>query len=75
VSGHAAATADHSTMNTDATVSTAAFIAGGVLIVGGVGLFLSSGRVEHAAPPPATSLMFAPSFGVGSAGLSLTGKF
>ena len=49
-------------------VSTIAFVAGGVLLVGGAALYF-------AAPEPTKKIGIAPSFGPGRAGLSLGGRF
>jgi hypothetical protein len=70
---HDAALSDHSSASTDGAISTASFIAGGVLLaVGGV-LFFTGG---HAAEPGATTaLVVAPSVGPGGAGMLLKGEF
>jgi hypothetical protein len=67
-----AATADRSSAETDGTISTIAFIAGGVLVAGGVTLFLTSGRHEGNATP---KVAIAPAIGPELRGLTLTGAF
>ncbi len=62
--GHAQAVADHTTTVTFGTVSTVAFIAGGVLAAGGVVLFLTAPRVR-----------IEPSLGPASAGVLMRGEF
>jgi hypothetical protein len=55
-----------STANSQATVSTVAFIAGGVLVAGGVVLYLTA---------PRATVAVAPTVGLGTAGLSLSGSW
>jgi hypothetical protein len=68
-----AAASDHSTWTTDSTVSTVAFIAGGVLLAGGAVLFL----LPHQSPaqPAATGLVVTPSVGPGGGGMIMRGAF
>ncbi len=63
---------DRSTAETDSTISTVGFIAGGALLAGGAVLFLTGGHPQEA-PGPSVSL--APSLGPGQAGVSLHGVF
>jgi hypothetical protein len=70
--GVTAATSDHSTAVTDATVSTVALAAGGALVVGGVILFLTGG---HHGDGPTSAFTLAPDLGRGQAGAILQGVF
>jgi hypothetical protein len=70
---YAAAASDHTNAQTDGTISTIAFVAGGALLVGGAVLwFLPSHSAE---PATAASLVVAPAVGPGGLGLSLRGGF
>jgi len=66
-----AAAAAHSSWATDGAISTAAFVAGGVLVASGVGLLLSG----HRSFGPATGLVLTPSVRHGGGSLLLQGKF
>ena len=69
--GHAAALGDHSTLLTDGAVSTAAFIAGGVLLSGGAVLFFTApGRAS-----PATAFSIAPAVSTKEASMILRASF
>jgi hypothetical protein len=69
------ALADHHVGVTDATVSTSAFVAGGVLLAGGVTLAIvaPSSRREHR--DGAAAFRIAPALRPGAAGLDLSGEF
>jgi hypothetical protein len=69
----AAASADRSTTQTDGTVSTTAFVAGGVLLVAGTIVFLTAGH--HAEREPAPGVAILPDFGRGQGGVSIVGQF
>jgi hypothetical protein len=75
-SNRSQALSDHSTASTDGTISTVAFVAGGVLLVGGAVLFFTSPS-PSASATAATSVgvSVAPSVGPGGGGLSLRGAF
>jgi hypothetical protein len=60
---------------TDSTISTASFIAGGVLLAGGVTLYFAGRHSEEKAAAPSASLVVTPSVGPAGAGLSLQGRF
>jgi hypothetical protein len=64
-------TSDHNTAQTEAAVSTVAFIAGGVLIAAGVAVFL--GAAHPGSGEPAVALT--PTVGPGQGGLALRGAF
>jgi hypothetical protein len=66
------AATDHSNGQTDRTISTIGFIAGGVLLAGGAALFFTAG---HPSDSPAASVAVAPSVGPGGGGLLFTGRF
>jgi hypothetical protein len=72
-SNYAQAQSDHSTWSTDGTISTVAFIAGGVLVAGGAVLFFTAKSAPE--QPAATALVVTPSVGPGSAGMLLKGAF
>jgi hypothetical protein len=63
------AESDHSTWTTDGTVSTAAFIAGGVLAAAGVALYFT------AHDKPGTGVAVTPTLGPGAGGLLLQAEF
>jgi hypothetical protein len=67
-----AANSDKSTTTTDGTVSTVAFIAGGVLVAGGAFLFFTGKPQESA---PAASFVVTPAFGPGQGGIAVHGNF
>jgi hypothetical protein len=69
---YSAAQSDHSRATTDGAVSTAAFIAGGVLLALGGVLFFTGG---HAEPAPTTGWVVAPTVGPHGGGLALKGEF
>lgn len=71
--GHTAALADHSSALTDSAISTAAFIAGGVLLVGGAVLFFTAGH--SSSPATTTGIRLVPSVGPDSANVWLVGAF
>jgi hypothetical protein len=66
------ATSDKSTTVTDGTISTIAFIAGGVLVAGGAVLFFTGAPREST---PAASLRISPSIGPGRGGAVIQGSF
>jgi hypothetical protein len=68
-----AVNADRSSAETRGTISTVAFIAGGVLVAGGLTLFLTGGHHERNAASPAVTV--APTLGPGLAGVALQGAF
>lgn len=71
--GHAQALDDHSAGLTDSTISTVGFVAGGVLLVGGVLLLLTGG---HSSESVATSgISVVPSVGSGGGGMWLKVNF
>jgi hypothetical protein len=72
-SGHAAALADHSDGMTDSTISTVAFIAGGVFLAGGAALFFTEGSAPR--PPAAAGMLLLPGVGPGGGGMLLRGEF
>ena len=63
---------DRSRTETDGTISTAGFIAGGVLVAAGAAVFLTGRRHEEG---PAAGVTVAPSIGPGRAGVGLNGVF
>jgi hypothetical protein len=71
---HAGAVSDHDTAVNDATYSTIGFIAGGVLVAGGVVLFFTAPTREGGAAP-STAMRVVPSLAPGAAGVSLQGTF
>ena len=66
------AASDHSTGETDRTLSTVGFIAGGVLLAGGAVLFFTARHPESTA---AARLVFVPSVGPGGGALLVKGMF
>ncbi|HEY6461287.1 MAG TPA: hypothetical protein VIY73_14075, partial [Polyangiaceae bacterium] len=67
------AASDHSSAQSDGTISTVAFIAGAALLAGGAVLFLVSG---HPSETPTTgALVVAPSVAPGGGGFFLRGVF
>jgi len=66
-----AATSDHDTAQTEAAVSTVAFIVGGVFLAAGAAVLLT--RMHHGNGDPTVAL--APAMGPGEAGLALRGSF
>jgi hypothetical protein len=72
-SNRAQANSDHATWSTDSTISDAAFIAGGVLVAGGVYLLLTG---HHGAErPQGRALVVAPSVARGGGSMLLRGEF
>jgi hypothetical protein len=69
---YAKALSDHDASVTDGTVSTVAFIAGGVLLAGGAYFFLTGGP---STPSTSTGLHVVPSVAPGAAALGLAGAF
>jgi hypothetical protein len=67
------ADADSSTMQTDGTVSTTAFVAGGVLLVAGTIVFLTGGH--HAEREPTPGVAVVPDVGRGQGGVAIVGRF
>jgi hypothetical protein len=67
----ASVTSDHNTAQTEAAVSTVAFIAGGVLVAAGVAVFLSAAHPGSGEP----AVALAPTVGPGLGGLALRGAF
>jgi hypothetical protein len=67
-----AANSDKSTTNTDGTISTVGFIAGGVLAAGGAVLFFTGHRAEA---EPTASVAVAPTLGPGMGGILVRGSF
>jgi hypothetical protein len=69
----AQAASDHSAGETDRTVSTVGFIAGGALLVGGAVLFFTA---RHSSEPrAATRLIVVPRVGPNGGGMLLRGEF
>jgi hypothetical protein len=68
----AGALSEHDSVNSDATLSTVAFVAGGVLVAGGVTLFFMGRSTEEKKP---VALTVVPGFGPGAAFASLRGEF
>jgi hypothetical protein len=64
----------HSTLDTESTISTVGFAAGGALLAGGAILFFTGGHASESGGA-ATGWLLAPSVGPGSAGLSMRGGF
>jgi len=75
--GHTTATGDKSDALTLATVSTAAFVAGGIVTAGGIVLYVTapSGSSKEGKPAPAQALLLVPEGGPDGAGLTLRGWF
>jgi hypothetical protein len=69
----ATASGDHGTAETDAAVSTTAFVAGGVFVAAGVALFFMGGPRDASAQQ--TGWTLAPSVASGRAGLHVLGSF
>jgi hypothetical protein len=67
------AQSDHSTAMTDRTISTAAFVAGGALLVTGVVLFFTEAHASE--QTGGTGTLVVPSVGPGSGGISWIGEF
>jgi hypothetical protein len=67
-------TSDHNTAQTDGTISTVAFIAGGALVATGLVVFLTGGHHNHE-ESPAPTVAVVPSAGPGQAGFALSGTF
>jgi hypothetical protein len=67
------ALAEHSTFLTDSSVSTAGFVAGGVLLAAGVTLFVVGGKRGDS--PPATGVVVSPEASPRGAGLTIRGAF
>ncbi len=63
---------DHQSLTSDSIVSTIAFVAGGVLIAGGVVLYFVG---APSSPHTEQSVLLAPAVGPGAAGLDLRGTF
>jgi hypothetical protein len=72
---HAGAVSEHSTTMTDATISTAGFIAGGVLVAGGVALFIAGAKPSEPSQNLAGRLVVMPVVGPSLAGVSVGGGF
>ncbi|MGD0527088.1 MAG: hypothetical protein ABSE49_18235 [Polyangiaceae bacterium] len=68
---HAAALTDHSNLATDSTISTWAFIGGGVLLASGALLFLTAPK--H--PAPVTGIVVVPEAGPRSVAMELSARF
>jgi hypothetical protein len=66
------ALSDHSSVSMDGTISTVAFIAGGVLVAAGAVLFFTGAPPS---PAPASGLVVLPSGGPGSASITMRGAF
>jgi hypothetical protein len=60
---------------TDQTIFEAASITGGVLLIGGIVMFVVGGNVTKAPEKPAAKVRFTPWFGPEGAGLGLAGTF
>lgn len=69
---HAQALSDHSSVSTDATISTVAFVGGGVLLAAGAVLFFTGASPTPAAP---SGLVVFPAGGPGSAGITMRAAF
>ena len=70
-----AAISDHSTAQTDGTISNIGFIAGGALLAGGLALWLTAPSGTEASPVPAVSIRVSPNLGARAAGIAVTGEF
>jgi hypothetical protein len=70
---HPQAVSDHSTFTTDGAVSTAGFVAGGVLLAAGVVLFFAGGKKAESGAT--TGLIVSPAISPGGAGLIVNGAF
>lgn len=70
---HSAALHDHSTALSDGTISTIAFIAGGVLLAGAAGYYFGVGGSSPS--NGSTGMLFAPSVLPGGGGAALRGEF
>ena len=70
---HPQALSSHSTATSDGAISTAAFVAGGALLLGGCTLFFLGNH--PARPGPTSGLVLAPSAGPSGGGVSLRGRF
>jgi hypothetical protein len=68
---HAQAVSDHSTMETEGTWSTVAFVSGGVLLAGGAWLFFT----DRGVPAKAAGFVVAPAAGRTGTGLLVRGEF
>jgi len=64
---------DHDSAQTDATVSTVAFVSGGILIAAGGALLLST--IHHGDGGGGSAMRLAPAVGPNQAGLTLGGTF
>jgi hypothetical protein len=73
-SNPSAVRSDQNTAQTDGTISTVAFVAGGVMLAGGAVLFLVGGEQGHEALAKPT-IAVTPAVGSGQAGFSLVGGF
>jgi hypothetical protein len=71
---HAQAVSDHSTFETDSTIEVAGFVAGGVLLAGGIAMFVMGGN-KGEPESRNTALVVTPAISPGSAGLTLFGEF
>jgi hypothetical protein len=71
--GHAEALNDHSSAMSDATISTVAFVAGGVLLAGGALLFFTGGHSSE--QQAAAGAVVVPSVGPEGAGMLVRGEF
>ncbi len=70
---HMLAANDHSTGETDRTISIVGFAAGGALLVSGAVLFLTGRHASEASPT--TGMLLVPSVGPGGGGVFLRGEF
>lgn len=71
---HGQALSDHSSAQTDGTVSDIALVAGGALLAAGAVLFFAAGQSAER-PAASTGLAMIPAIGPGAAGLSFRAEF
>jgi hypothetical protein len=69
------AVSQRSTAVTDGTVSTVGFIAGGILLAGGIALAIVAPRVRERSVGEPTALRLSPAVGPATVGLDLRGEF
>jgi hypothetical protein len=72
---HSASVSDYNSASSLSTVSTIAFVGGGVALAAGVTFFLLSPRRGEASPAPATAFRVDPVVGVNTGGVTFKGVF